>query len=106
EVNDLAAHEEAGDDLSGLKQALKSGRCISSLAGEFDHKSAFQVFTEERFAAHFSAEERKVIRTHVPWTRLVEEGRTSGPEGGEIDLLPWMQQHRDALLLKPNRSYG
>ncbi|MSR47051.1 MAG: hypothetical protein EXS13_08300 [Planctomycetes bacterium] len=106
EVNDLAAQEEAGVDMSGMKHALKAGRCISSLVGEFDHKSAFHVFTEERFAAAFSSEERKVFRAHVPWTRLIEERRTAGPDGESIDLLPWMTTNRESLLLKPNRSYG
>lgn len=106
EVNDLAAQEEAGADLSGIRHALKSGRCVSSLAGEFDHKSAFQVFTEPRFAAAFSAEERRVIRAHVPWTRLIEECRTELPDGGGGELLPWMERERESLLLKPNRAYG
>ena len=106
EINDLAEQEEAGVDMSGIKHALKSGRCISSLAGEFDHKSAFQVFTDEQFAAAFTSEERRVIKAHVPWTRLIEEGRTRGPEGDEIELLRWMEVQRESLLLKPNRSYG
>ena len=106
EINDLAAQEEAGVDMSGIRHALRTGRAISSLAGEFDHKSAFQVFTEERFGAAFTAEERRVFRAHVPWTRLIAEGRTAGPDGGEIDLLEWLSAHREELLLKPNRSYG
>lgn len=106
EINDLAAQEEEGVDMSGIKHALRTGRCISSLAGEFDHKSAFQVFTEPRFAAAFTSEERRVIKAHVPWTRLIEETRTSGPDGEEIELLPWLAAERESLLLKPNRSYG
>ena len=106
EINDLAQQEESGVDMSGIKHALRTGRCISSLAGEFDHKSAFQVFTEERFAAHFTAEERRVIKAHVPWTRLIEATKTLGPDGAEVDLVPWMERERETLLLKPNRSYG
>lgn len=106
EINDLAAQEEAGVDMSGIKHALKNGRAVSSLAGEFDHKSAFQVFTEPRFAAAFTAEERRVFKAHVPWTRLIAEGRTAGPDGEDVDLLPWLGVNREALLLKPNRSYG
>jgi hypothetical protein len=106
EVNDLAQQQESGADLSGMKHALATGRCVSSLAGEFDHKSAFQVFTDERFAAHFTATQRRVFRDHVPWTRLVESSRTSGPDGATVDLLPWMRSRRDTLLVKPNRSYG
>ncbi len=106
EINDLAAQEESGVDMSGIKHALKSGRCISSLAGEFDHKSAFHLFTEERFARHFTANERRLFKRHVPWTRLVDAGRTTSPKGESIDLLPWLARERESLLLKPNRSYG
>jgi uncharacterized circularly permuted ATP-grasp superfamily protein len=106
EINDLAQQEESGADLSGMKHALASGRCISSLAGEFDHKSAFQLFTEARFAPHFTSEERKIIRAHVPWTRLIVDARTAGPDGEEIELLHWARAQRESLLLKPNRSYG
>lgn len=106
EINDLAGQEEEGADLSGIRHALKTGRCVSSLAGEFDHKSAFQVFTEPRFAGAFTQEQRRVFKRHVPWTRLVAAGRTAGPDGEPVDLLPWLEAQREALLLKPNRSYG
>jgi hypothetical protein len=106
EINDLAAKEEAGDDLSALRYALRTGRCVSSLAGEFDHKSAFQVFTSPEFASAFNALERRVFRRHLPWTRLVGAGRTGDPDGREVDLLPWLVENRERSVLKPNRSYG
>ena len=106
EVNDLAAKEEAGSDLSAMRHALRTGRAISSLAGEFDHKSAFQVFTSPGFESHFTQEERRVFAQHVPWTRIVAEGTTTDPDGAPIDLLSWLSAHREGLVLKPNRAYG
>jgi hypothetical protein len=106
EVSDLAAKEEAGDDVSAIKHALKTGRVVSSLAGEFDHKSAFQVFTSPEFETWFTGAERSVFHKHVPWTRIVEQSKTTGPDGKEVDLLPWLVAHRDEIVLKPNRSYG
>lgn len=106
EINDLAQKEADGDDVSAIKHALDEGRCVSSIAGEFDHKSAFQVFTSPEFSAWFTGEERKVFKKHVPWTRMVEEIRTSDPGGREVDLMPWLERHRDEVVLKPNRSYG
>jgi hypothetical protein len=106
EIADLAQQEEAGVDMSGIKHALATGRCVSSLAGEFDHKSAFEIFSDERFAGHFTSEERRTFKAHVPWTRTVADGRTSDPKGAPIDFLPWLVAQREALLLKPNRSYG
>ncbi|HUR28714.1 MAG TPA: hypothetical protein VM509_11050, partial [Planctomycetota bacterium] len=106
EINDLAAKEEAGDDLSGMRHALRKNRCVSSLAGEFDHKSVFEVFTTPEFAPHFSALERRVFRQHVPWTRRVVLHRTRAPDGTEVDLVPWLAKNRATMVLKPNRSYG
>lgn len=106
EVNDLAAHEAQGHDLSALKAAIRQGRVVSSLAGELDHKSAFQVFTSPEFESHFTGEERRVFRRHVPWTRVVADTHSTDPEGDEIELLPWLRRERARCVLKPNRSYG
>lgn len=106
EINDLAAKEAAGDDLSAMRHALQHGRCISSLAGEFDHKSVFEIFTTPELAAHFTALERRVFRQHVPWTRRILPGRTTDPAGQGIELMPWLLEHRARIVLKPNRSYG
>ena len=106
EINDLAAKEEAGDDLSGMRHALRAGRAVSSLAGEFDHKSVFEIFTTPELASHFSALERRVFRQHVPWTRRIMACKTTDPAGEHIDLLPWLAGQRARIVLKPNRGYG
>ena len=106
EINDLAAKEEAGDDVSGLKQAIRLGRCVSSLAGEFDHKSAFQIFTSPEFTSFFSSDERRVFHKHVPWTRIIADTRTTDSEGREVELLDWLRRNRERCVLKPNRAYG
>lgn len=106
EVNDLAQHEEAGDDMSGIRFALRNGRCVSSLAGEFDHKSVFELFTTPELVGHFTALERRVFRQHVPWTRRILAGWTRAPDGERVDLLPWLERERARIVLKPNRSYG
>jgi hypothetical protein len=106
EINDLAAREEAGDDLSGMRHALREGRCVSSLAGEFDHKSVFEIFTSPEFAAHFSSLERRMFRQHVPWTRRVLASKSTDPDGKPIDLLAWLADNRERMVLKPNRSFG
>jgi hypothetical protein len=106
EVNDLAEKEERGDDLSGLKHALATGRCVSTLAGEFDHKSVFEIFTRPEFAEAFSLEERRVFHHHLPWTRTVLDVRTSGPAGEDVELLAFARAHQERFVIKPNRAYG
>jgi hypothetical protein len=88
EVNDLAAKEEEGADLSAIKLALRTGRCVSTLAGEFDHKSVFQILTSREYEPFFSAEERRVFQHHLPWTRIVADARTEGPTARRSSCSP------------------
>ena len=88
------------------RQAAPANPVVSTLGGDFDHKSTFELFTSPRFTHLFSPEQRAVFARHVLWTRLVTERRTEGPDGVSIDLAPFIRDHRHALVLKPNRSYG
>jgi carboxypeptidase Taq len=108
ETRDLLALEaELGQPLSAMRLLFSQNRVVSSLVGDFDHKSCWELLTDESLAArHFSAEERRVFRRHVLWTRLVGERSTSLPDGETGELLTYARQHREDLVLKPNRGYG
>ena len=106
EVAELAEAEVAGHDLSALKHAMRRGRVVSSLAGELDHKSAFQIFTSPEFEGAFNTDERRVFQRHVPWTRVIADVRTPGPDGEPVDLLEYLVGFREQCVLKPNRAYG
>ncbi len=68
-------------------------------------KASLAVLSDEQNAHLFDPEQRRAIAEHIPWTRLVEERKTS--YGGEpIDLVPWIERNRDRLVLKPNDEYG
>ncbi len=68
-------------------------------------KASLAVLSDEQNAHLYDAEERAAIDDHIPWTRTVVERQTRFA-GGEIDLLPFMIEHRDQLVLKPNDDYG
>ncbi len=68
-------------------------------------KAFFAVLTDERNAALFSSEEKAVIRNHIPWTRVVADGRTLH-YGESIDLLAFIRSARENLVLKPSDEYG
>jgi len=68
-------------------------------------KASLAVLHDERNAALFDADESQAIAASIPWTRVVEERRTIH-EGQEVDLLPFIEDHRDQLVLKPNDEYG
>jgi uncharacterized circularly permuted ATP-grasp superfamily protein len=42
---------------------------------------------------------------NVPWTRVVEERQTQY-HGDRVDLLAFIVEHKDQLVLKPNDEYG
>ena len=106
ELRDLAELEAAGGDLSGLREAARSGKLLSSPFGELDHKSLWEALGSEEFAELFSNEERRLIARHIPWTRLLRPRSTSDAVGKAIDLADYVRRNRSALVMKPNRSCG
>jgi hypothetical protein len=75
---------------------------INSFRAELAHKKAmFGLLTDDSLVAKFPAPERKAIREHLPWTRLVGSTKTTY-EDRSIDLPEFIAQHRDRLALKPN----
>ncbi len=108
ETRDLLALErETGKPLSAMRLLFRQNRVVSSLVGDFDHKSCWELLTDEPIAEKFfTPEERRLFRRHVLWTRIVAERNTTLPHGEEGDLLEYARNHRETLVLKPNRGYG
>lgn len=69
-------------------------------------KASLAVLSDERNAHLFSTEQRSMIVAHIPWTRCVEERHTQWQDDEPIDLIPFVLQHRQQLVLKPNDDYG
>jgi hypothetical protein len=63
------------------------------------------VLTDEKNAKLFSKHEHEIIRNHIPWTRVVEDTKTSHL-GETVDLLSFIRSHRENLVLKPSDEYG
>src|SRR6266849_3967512 len=79
---------------------------VNSFRSKIIHKKAlFAVLTDARHTKLFSEEERAMITGHVPWTRQVRAGK-SDYYGEEIDLLEFIGERRERLVLKPNDDYG
>jgi hypothetical protein len=68
-------------------------------------KTSLAVLSDERNAALFTPGEQRAIDAYVPWTRRVEE-RRSMFHGRGIDLIPFVLDHRENLVLKPSDDYG
>lgn len=53
----------------------------------------------------FNEEERSIIRDHIPWSRIVAEGKTNY-HGESVSLPSFILAHREQLVLKLGDSYG
>jgi hypothetical protein len=107
EVRDLIELRREGKDVRPLRELFRQNRVVSSVAAELDQKACWEVFTDPLLAQrHFSAEERRGFRRHIPWTRVLADRRTLLADGEVGDLMAFARSHRETLVLKPNRDYG
>ena len=99
---------EKVDECRPFLEAYKTGAAVfvNSFRTKYVHKKMlFGVLTDERHQHYFSNAEQEAIRRSVPWTRRVEDAKTTYA-GQEIDLLQFLRARRDTLVLKPNDDYG
>jgi uncharacterized circularly permuted ATP-grasp superfamily protein len=68
-------------------------------------KASFALVSDELNAHLFDDQDLAAIEAHIPWTRRVEERKTLY-HGEEIDLVPFIAENQDNLVLKPNDEYG
>ena len=90
-----------------IRSYIDGNLCIAnSFRVKIPHKKmSFAILTDEQYANMFTEEQLEVIRKHIPWTRKVEEAKTTF-EGREVDLLQIIRKNRDRFLIKPNDDYG
>lgn len=68
-------------------------------------KASLAVLSDEANAEMFSASERSAILDCIPWTRVVQERRSTFG-GRAIELIPFIREQRERLVLKPSDAYG
>ena len=104
-INDIVARPKECEAL--LKAYEAQAVCVANnFRCKIPHvKAFFAVLTEEKNAKLFSAEEREVIRQHVPWTRVVEDVKTDYHEK-PIALLEHIRKNQGELVMKPSDEYG
>jgi len=108
EVRDILALErDQHVDIEPLRVLFQQNRIISSMAGDFDHKSCWEILTDTAFTKrHFTSDERQIFRRHILWTRILAERKTMLPHGESGDLLNFVRREQEILVIKPNRAYG
>jgi uncharacterized circularly permuted ATP-grasp superfamily protein len=68
-------------------------------------KASLAVLSDERNEGLFDTAMRAAITACIPWTRVVEDRRTTW-QGKDASLLEIAARHRDRFVLKPNDDYG
>jgi uncharacterized circularly permuted ATP-grasp superfamily protein len=99
--------ERGGLDQPVVRAVLDGAVCmVNPFRCKILHKKAsLAVLSDERNASLFNAKEQEAIEAHIPWTCRVEE-RHALYHGQTIDLVPFILEHRENLVLKPNDEYG
>lgn len=104
-INDIVSKPA---ECSALVKAYTAGAvCVANnFRCKIPHvKAFFAVLTDEQNGALFSLGERELIRKHIPWTRVVRDVKTAH-YGGTVELLRFIREQRENLVLKPSDEYG
>lgn len=99
--------EQGGRDHPVVRAVESGAVCmVNPFRCKLLHKKAsLAVLSDERNQTLFSDAERQAIGAHIPWTRVVEERKTRYRER-TVDLLAFIIEQRERLVLKPNDAYG
>ncbi len=77
---------------------------VNSFRAEVLRKRALlALLTDESLTASFPADERKAIRSTIPETRVVVQGKTTW-HGETVDLVDFILKNRTRLVLRPNED--
>ena len=95
-------------DQSDLVAAARDGRvCVVNpfRSRVANNKKLFALFCDPRFSHLIKGDEQEVIDATIPWTRILRPGRTNYGDW-RIDLLPFVADNRERLVLKPASDFG
>lgn len=97
------------DEVRPLLDAYLSGAVcvVNPFRAKLLHKKmSLALLSDDRNAHLYTADERRAIDRHVPWTRKVLDGPTTRQGRRVGDLLAYCAARRQELVLKPNDEYG
>jgi hypothetical protein len=70
-----------------------------------NNKKLFALLDDPRFSHLVEPAEREAVRATIPWTRVLREGKVTYGEW-VVDLLAFVADNRERLVLKPASEYG
>jgi hypothetical protein len=91
-----------------VEAARDRAACIASGLKAFalTSKVLFALLSDANRSPLLTQEERASVDAHVPWTRVVGEGRTTSWDGRPVDLFELALAERERLVVKPATEYG
>lgn len=92
-----------------VRKAFRAGniRLFNGPVGQLlSHKLNLALLSDYENPGVFTAEEKKIIDTHVPWTRKITAGKTTYKEEKIAQLEHFMIANREKLVIKPSEEYG
>jgi uncharacterized circularly permuted ATP-grasp superfamily protein len=104
----LADYSQHVEESKPVIDAYKDGNVcfVNPLGAKLgDNKNLLSVLTDEKMKFLFNDKELEIINKHIPWTRMMREGKTIF-KNNEIDLAPHIRNNKDNFVLKPNSEYG
>lgn len=103
-LKELVARE---DEVRPFLEAYRDGAAVfvNSLRCHLSEDKAFLALMTDESQGLLSDDERRFVSAIVPWTRKLEERRTER-NGRTLDLLPYVLENREGLVLKPAHGYG
>ena len=71
----------------------------------YNDKATLALLSDHRYRDSFSGAEQELIDRMVPWTRLLQEGRTRFDDE-RVDLMSFSVDHQQELILKPGAGFA
>ncbi len=101
------SHPAVVDPEGPIHRALRAGAvaALDPCRLPYLHaKAVLALLSDPALGLPLSASERAFVDGAVPWTRIAKPGLTVGPEGDRVDLLRFVLDHREDLVIKPSRG--
>ena len=70
-----------------------------------NNKKLLAILQDPRFEHLIGKAEREVVRATIPWTRVLKPGKATYGDW-VVDLLTFVRDNRERLVLKPASEYG
>lgn len=103
----FARRVEPGSVMDRLLRDPGPNLVLNPVVSPLEVKGVLALLSDPPAAIDFSDDERDMIARSVPWTRLLDPGPATLPDGSQTaDLPAWVAENRRSLVIKRSWDYG